>query len=184
MSQGGSDSEKPGWLASLLSGKRHSEEDRVVSERLRERIDELPAVRDSKEVRKAFVETEFTKRMRSYESRAKWWRVAQVGIWAAIALLGLLITILSSSQSGHVLAAVAGALVAILTTFVQAAHPGQQADAYNAARRAMRDEAWDLLNGTGDYVRMTNAELAYKEFVKKIRTYVLRKRTAAHFETP
>jgi hypothetical protein len=77
---------------------------------------------------------------------------------------------------------VAGGLVATLTTFSQAAHPGRQADGYQDARLAIRDEAWDLLTNANDYECLKTDEERFKHFAEKVRDIVRRKRTATQFQ--
>jgi Protein of unknown function (DUF4231) len=135
-------------------------------------------------VHKAFAEVEFERRLREYQKSATRWRVVQVGIWLTIAFLGLLGSVLAAVESGHIIAVVAGSLVAILTTFTQAAHPGRQADGYNNARREIRDEAWDLLNGTGRYKGETDEAQAFKRFTERVREIVNLKRSATQLQMP
>jgi hypothetical protein len=134
------------------------------------------------DVYKAFAKEEFEKRLRSYRCRGRAWRCAQILIWLSIALLGLLGSILAATNSATVIAIVAGALVGILTTFTQAAHPGRQADGHETARLEMRDEAWALLSGTDRYEKKGEESLtddkAFKTFIKQIRTIVKHKRDA------
>ncbi len=142
-----------------------------------------------KDVCEAFVDAEFVTRLRNYRYWGIAWRCAQILIWLAIALLGLLGSVLAATHTASIVAIVAGALVGILTTFSHAAHPGRQADGYEAAEHAMLDEAWALLNGIDPYEKAageTGAENgqpiadgeAFKTFVKQIRTIVKRKRDA------
>lgn len=138
------------------------------------------------EVYKAFAEEEFEKRLKSYRLRGRAWRCAQILIWLSIALLGLLGSVLAATNTASTVAIVAGALVGILTTFTQAAHPGRQADGHEAARLAMRDEAWALLSGTDRYEKTEGKdgeesltdEKAFKTFIKQTRTIVKAKRDA------
>jgi hypothetical protein len=137
------------------------------------------------DVYKAFANAEFKKRLRSYRFRGRVWRGAQILTWLAIALLGLLGSVLaaaSTGDTGRIFAIVAGALVGILSTFSQAAHPGRQADAHETARLAIRDEAWALLNGIEPYEKTGKEPLtpeeAFKKFITQIRTIVKRKRAA------
>lgn len=139
-----------------------------------------------KDVYKAFARAEFEKRLRSYRWRGRVWRGAQILIWLTIALLGLLVSVLAATDTASVVAIVAGAVVAILTTFTQAMHPGRQADAHETARLAIRDEAWALLCETDRYEKVVGKkgqesptdEKAFKTFVKQIRAIVKSKRDA------
>jgi hypothetical protein len=159
------------------------EEDATVAKLLQERLERLPEPKDE-DVHKAFGKVEFERRLRDYRRAASLWRAAQVGSWLAIASLGLLGSVLAAVESGHIIAVVAGSLVAILTTFAQAAHPGRQADGYQNARRAIRDEAWDLLNGTGDYEKETDEAQAFKMFAGRIRKIVTDKRSVTQLHLP
>jgi hypothetical protein len=138
------------------------------------------------DVYKAFVEEEFKKRLRSYRCRGRVWRGAQILIWLSIALLGLLGSVLATTDTASIFAILAGAGVAILTTFTQAAHPGRQADAHEDARLLMRDEAWALLSGIYPYEKAGDKEdrepltpeEAFMLFIKRVRTIVKSKRDA------
>jgi hypothetical protein len=160
---------------------RISEEDATVAQLLQRRLERLPEPKDE-DVHKAFAEVEFERRLREYRKLATRWRAAQVGSWLAIVSLGLLGSVLAAVESGRIIAVVAGSLVAILTTFAQTAHPGRQADGYDNARRAIRDEAWDLLNGTGHYNDETGETHAFKVFAERIREIVTLKRSATQFQ--
>jgi len=145
---------------------------------------ERDAARES--VYKVFAEAEFEKRLRSYRRRGRAWRFAQFLTWLAIALLGLLGSVLAAAHTGNtgrIFAIVAGALVGILTTFSHTAHPGRQADGHEIARLKMRDEAWALLHGIDPYEKAEGEkpltpEEAHKTFVKRIRAIVKSKRDA------
>ena len=71
---------------------------------------------------------------------------------------------------------------AALSAFTSAAHPGRQADEYETARLAIRDQAWNLLNTTGGYKDLETDDERYVEFVNKIRDIVHRKRAATHIQ--
>jgi hypothetical protein len=165
------------------------DEDATVVYLLQKRLKRLPE-RHGEDVHKSFADVEFKERLRQYGNWAKGWRAAQVGIWLAVASLGLLGSVLAAVESGQIIAVVAGALVATLTTFAQAARPGLQADGYTAAKRAMRDEAWDLLNGTGDRYESKpdeepkTDEEAFKAFAEQIRQIVKVKRSTTQLQLP
>jgi hypothetical protein len=185
-------------LWSTLWSIRKEDEDATVVYLLQKRLERLPE-RHGEDVHKAFADVEFKERLRQYGNWANLWRVAQVGIWLTVASLGLLGSVLAAVESGHIIAVVAGSLVAILTTFAQAARPGLQADGYTNAKRAMRDEAWDFLSGTGDRYKglkgkrgrrqhqrqaqgQEDDEEAFKLFAKQIREIVKAKRSATQFQ--
>lgn len=138
------------------------------------------------DVYKAFVTEEFEKRLRTYRCRGRVWRGAQILIWLSIALLGLLGSVLAATDTANTIAIVAGALVGILTTFTQAAHPGRQADAHEVVRLAMRDEAWALLSGIDPYGKAVDKENrkpltpeeAFTVFIEQVRALVKSKREA------
>jgi hypothetical protein len=139
------------------------------------------------DVHQTFVKAELKARLKSYRSWGRVWRGAQIGLWLAVALLGLVGSVLAMAHAASGVAIVAGALVGILTTFSQAAHPGRQADGYETARLAMRDEAWALLCETGRYEKAEGkepltAEESFKAFVEQIREIVKRKRTATQLK--
>jgi hypothetical protein len=158
-----------------------NEENAAVTRLLNERLERLPE-RNGEDVHKTFADIEFGSRLGDYARSSTLWRVAQVGIWLTIASLGLLGSVLAAVESGHIIAVAAGALVATLTTFAQAARPGLQADGYDNAQRAMRDEAWDFLNGTGDYADKTDEAQEFETFTERIRKIVIRKRSATQFQ--
>jgi hypothetical protein len=134
------------------------------------------------EVRMKFAEAEIDHRLISYEKKGFWWRVAQVAIWLLIAALGLLGAALAAAKTADTVAVVAGGLVAALSAFTSAAHPGRQADEYETARLAIRDQTWNLLNKTGGYKDLETDDERYEEFVNKIRDIVHRKRAATHIQ--
>jgi hypothetical protein len=76
----------------------------------------------------------------AYKRAGSWWRLAQVAIWLLIALLGLLGAVLAATKTQTSIAVLAGGLVATLTAFTSSAHPGRQADGYENARLAIRDQ--------------------------------------------
>jgi hypothetical protein len=126
---------------------------------------------------RAFIKAEFEGRLWSYLRSSRSWRVAQISIWALIAGLGLLITIFAGYKTGHGFTIVAGALIAMLTTFSNSAHPAQKADGYGNARLNLRDEGWTLLNGTGDYAPLKgNPDAMYAHFAGTISQIVATKR--------
>ena len=133
-------------------------------------------------VKLTFIETELEARLRSWRKQARWWRAAQLSIWLLIALLGLLISVFAGFKSGHGFTIIAGALVATLTTLTNATHPAKQADGYLNARLTLRDEGWDLLNGTGSYAKLENDEARYKHFVATVHDVVQTKRKATNLD--
>lgn len=127
------------------------------------------------QVKRTFVQTELEARLASYRRQARWWRAAQISIWLLIALLGLLISVFAGFKTGHGFTLVAGALVATLTTLVNASHPAKQADGYLNARLALRDEGWYLLNHTNTYAKLTNDQ-AYAQFTTAVHKIIATKR--------
>lgn len=129
------------------------------------------------EVRRGFIRDEFEGRLSSYRNSSRAWRAAQVSIWLLITVFGLLITIFAGYNIGHGFTIIAGALIAMLTTFSNSVHPAQKADGYGNARLGLRDEGWTLLNGTGDYAPMKNDPQAmYAHFADTISKIVATKR--------
>ncbi len=126
---------------------------------------------------RAFIRAEFAGRLSAYCNASRYWRVAQISIWVLIAVLGLLVTIFAGYKTGHGFTIVAGALIAMLTTFSNSVHPAQKADGYGNARLGLRDEGWTLLNGTGDYAPMKGDPAAmYAHFAQTISQIVATKR--------
>jgi hypothetical protein len=162
------------------SSERPDKKDADVVRLLEEWIEN--AQLSEKDIYRTFAKTEFEQRLRSYRWLGRVWRGAQILTWLAIALLGLLGSILAATNTASTIAIVAGALVGILTTFSHAAHPGRQADGYESARLAIRDEAWALLCKTDSYEKKDAKSLTTEEeirtFVKHIRTTVKLKRAA------
>jgi hypothetical protein len=121
------------------------------------------------DVRRGFIRDEFEGRLWSYSRTSRYWRGAQISIWALIAVFGLLITIFAGYKTGHGFTIVAGALIAMLTTFSNSVHPAQKADGYGNARLNLRDEGWTLLNGTGDYAPLKGTpDAMYTHFADTI----------------
>jgi hypothetical protein len=141
---------------------------------------ELPP--EQAEIHTEFAKAEVESRLMSYKRVGSWWRGAQVAIWLFIAVLGLLGAALAATKTHPTVAVIAGGLVATLTAFTSAAHPGRQADGYANARLAIRDQAWDLLNKTGDYKGLETDEERFEKLVEEIRDIVHRKRTATQFQ--
>jgi hypothetical protein len=156
-------------------------DDETVARRFNEWIAgaQLP---EPKDVHVDYAKVEVVGRLQSYQRTGSSWRIAQVAIWLFTAFLGLLGAALAVTDAEHTVAVVAGGLVATLTTFTQAAHPGRQADGYENARLAIRDEAWDLLTNAGDYEGLTTDEERFKHFAEEIRDIVRLKRTVTQFQ--
>jgi hypothetical protein len=118
-------------------------------------------------------------RMASYRSSTKWWRYLQYGLWSALVILGSFISIFAAFKTGHAFTIVAGSVVALITTFTNVLHPGQQADGYEAARLAIRDEGWALLTRTDPYSDgTTTSDQLFRDFRSNIRKIVATKRAA------
>jgi len=49
----------------------------------------------------AFIQAEVNQRLNSYRTSGQWWRVAQLGLWALVTLLGLLIAVVAGLKHGH-----------------------------------------------------------------------------------
>jgi hypothetical protein len=99
-----------------------------------------------------------------------------------VAVLGLLISIFAGFKIGHGFTIVAGAVVALFTTLTNALHPAQEADGYQDARLALRDQGWSLLMGTDGYSdKSKDAAAHYEQFAEQIRTIVQTKRTTTKF---
>lgn len=129
------------------------------------------------EERHGFITDEFEGRLGTYRRASQAWRALQISIWVLATVLGLLITIFAGYNTGHGFTIVAGALIAMLTTFSNSAHPAQKADGYGNARLGLRDEGWTLLNGTGAYGPMKGDPHAmYAHFADTISQIVAAKR--------
>lgn len=127
--------------------------------------------------RRGFIKDEFEGRLGCYRRASRAWRAAQISIWVLVALLGLLITIFAGYNTGHGFTIVAGALIAMLTTFSNSARPAQKADGYGNAHLGLRDEGWTLLNGTGDYASLKgDPDEIYAHFAGTISQIVATKR--------
>lgn len=133
-------------------------------------------------IKKTFIETEVDARLRSYRKQAVWWRTAQISIWLLLAVLGLLISVFAGFQTGHGFTIIAGALVATLSTLTNAVHPSKQADGYLNARLALREEGWDLLNGTGGYADLTDDTSRYLHFDSAVDAIVKTKRASTSLD--
>lgn len=123
-----------------------------------------------------FIRDEFEGRLRGYRWWARTWRVAQVAIWLLVAVLGLLITVFAGYKIGHGFTIVAGALIAMLTTFSNATHPAQKADGYLNGRLGLRDEGWSLLTRTGDYAGLADPKATFDHFADTVHKIVVTKR--------
>jgi hypothetical protein len=161
---------------SNLRNPRANQEDAALAELVVAWVNDTAKPED-REVELAFVDAEFDDRLTSYRASSRWWRVAQMAAWISTALLELLVAVLAGLKTGHGISIVAGALVATLTTFSQARHPGKRADGYLDARLELRDQAWDLLNHIGAYAQL-NKDNCHDQFVTHVREVVNRKRTA------
>lgn len=156
--------------------------DVTVSTLFEEWIDKADLPDKQSKIHADFAKMEVEERLRSYKEVGSRWRTAQVAIWILIAALGLLGAALAVTESQHTIAVIAGGLVATLTAFTSAAHPGRQADGYVKARLDIRDQAWDLLNELGDYKDLKTDETRFETFATAIRNIVHRKRTATQFQ--
>jgi hypothetical protein len=153
-------------------GRRH--EDTMLSALLKGWVE---STWPGDEIKSSFIETVLEAKLGSYRKQARSWRAAQILIWLLIALLGLLVSVFAGFKSGHGFTIVAGALVATLTTLTNATHPAKEADGYLAARLALRDEGWYLLNRTGDYKNLSEDE-RYQQFTDAVHRIVQTKRTS------
>jgi pheromone shutdown protein TraB len=156
--------------------------DVTVSALFKEWIDKADLPDRQSKIYADFAKMEVEERLRSYKEVGSRWRTAQVAIWTLIAALGLLGAALAVTESQHTIAVIAGGLVATLTAFTSAAHPGRQADGYEIARLKIRDQAWDLLIELGDYENLKTDEKRFEMFAVEIRNIVHRKRTATQFQ--
>jgi hypothetical protein len=127
-------------------------------------------------VKTAYIGGEFEGRLQSYRNWARGWRAAQISIWVAITLLGLLISVFAGFKIGHGFTIVAGALIATLTTLANTTHPAQQADGYLNARLGLRDEGWEFLNETDAYAQIDDPEARFAHFTDAIHSIVVTKR--------
>lgn len=161
----------------------HDPAGQAVTPRFKEWI-EGAQLQGSRDTHIAFATAEVDERLTGYRRAEHWWRAAQVAAWALIIILGLLGAALGGTGSHHTIAVLAGGLVATLTAFTQAAHPGRQADGYEAARRAIRDEVWALLEGVDQYAKLDTDEERWKTCVTEIRKIVRDKRGKTQLELP
>jgi hypothetical protein len=154
-------------------------DDAALSHCLEQWVDrEFPP--DKAGLNRTFVKVEFEDRLRSYQKWSRGWRIAQISLWAMVTVLGLLISIFASFKTGHAFTVVFGAVVALLTTLTNALHPAQEADGYQDARLALRDQGWSLLQGTDAYADKEPAA-QYERFTEQIRMIVKTKRASTRF---
>lgn len=158
------------------------EVDITVGTLFTEWIDQANLPEEQSKIHTSFAKMEIEDRLRSYKEVGSRWRTVQVAIWILIAALGLLVSALAVTESQHTIAVIAGGLVATLTAFTSAAHPGRQADSFVDARLQIRDQAWDLLNELGAYENLKTDERRFEKFAMKTRSIVHRKRTATHLQ--
>ena len=135
------------------------------------------------EVALPFVKGELDWRLGWYRSQTSRWRRVQIATWLVTAILGLLVSVLAGLKTGHTVLILAGALVATLTTFNQAMHPGRRANGYDTARLQLREAAWDLVNQMGQYAaHKHDSPACYELFVKQVRDIAGRRRIATRWE--
>ncbi len=136
------------------------------------------------EIRRHYMALQVATRLRTYRTWAKFWRYVQISSWLVVATLGLLITVFAGLKTGHAFTIVGGALVAMLTTLTNAAHPSKLADGYENAREALHAEAWDLLTGTGDYAKpdLADATARFNHFKDRVTAIVVSKRASTKLD--
>jgi hypothetical protein len=132
------------------------------------------------EVNQTFLRVEFEDRLNSYRKSARGWRTAEISLWGLVTVLGLLISILAGLKTGQNFTLVVGALIALLTTLTNTLHPSKQADGYEDARLALRDQGWLLLHGSDSYTGK-HANAQFHQFTQQIRQIVKLKRATTRF---
>ena len=181
----GKDRRWPRWLRWLRWGSRElSERDIALCDLVKLWVKQTWP--EDNKVKLGFVRAEFESRLGTYRNHARAWRSAQISIWLLITLLGVLISVLAGFNSAHGFIIVAGAVIATLTTLTNALHPGRQAEGYQTARLALRDQGWLLLNRIGTYATPGDDEKGqddqYKLFIREVHRIVETKRTSTNLD--
>lgn len=172
-------------LRSLLRDRDLSDEEVVKLFRAWISTDEPMTQTDQDQIRMGFADAEVEGRLKSYKRAATSWRLAQVFLWAVIAGLGVAAAALGVNGSDGVAPVIVGSLIATLTGFTSAAHPGRLADEFENARLEIRDHAWSLLTKIGPYKDQADGTMTddkrFEYFAAEVQKIVIRKRGATRF---
>lgn len=154
----------------LFTRPMDAKEDEALVTLLKKKADAPDLVPANREIRQVFLESAFHKRLRLYRVYAKWWGFWRWTFTLALSVLGVVAAVavpLTHGNHKDIVALVAGALVTSLTAMYQALAPAVRSEQAQQTRSLLRQEAWDYLQSTRGYNRLT-AEAAYAQFAEYV----------------